>query len=117
MIRCFLFFDDWMIDDIKDVERHFGSPQLDGPLITGEFGLDSTVELPGDQWPTKWRMWYLRRLEPDKITEPGRNPRSYFCLAESDDGFEWRRAKLPEGHRPVRDLENCVFEHSAKQIR
>ncbi|MAE66783.1 MAG: hypothetical protein CMJ18_21145 [Phycisphaeraceae bacterium] len=116
MINCFFFFDDWMIDDIKDVERHFGQPQFEGPLITGEFGLANTVELPGEQWPTTWRMWY-RRVESDERTEPGRNPRSYFCLAESDDGVEWRRARLPEGYCPVGNLENCVFEHPAKQIR
>ena len=58
MIRCFLFFDDWMIDDIRDVERCFGSPRPEGPLITGEFGKNMrTVEMPGDQWPTRWRMW------------------------------------------------------------
>ena len=117
MMKLFLFLDDWMIDDCKDVERRYGKPKEEGPVIAGEFGSESTIELPGDQWPTKWRMFYTRRLRPDEITEPGMNPRSQFCLAESDDGIEWRRAKLPDDYRPVAHYDNCVFAETAKQIR
>ncbi len=118
MIRCFLFFDDWMIDDIRDVERCFGSPQPEGPLITGDFGKQMrTVEMPGDQWPTKWRMWYANPPDPEDRSEPGRNPQEYFCLAESDDGFEWRSVHLPMEERPYKEYPNAAFEHGAKEVR
>ena len=118
MIRTFLFFDNWMMDDMRDVERCFGTPQPEGPLITGEFGENMrTLEMPGDQWPTKWRMWYANPPEPEERSEPGRNPMEYFCLAESDDGFEWRRANIPKDKRPYPEYPNAAFEHGAKEVR
>ena len=118
-IGTFLFFDDWMIDDCHDIERCYGRPKVQDPVIMGgEFGQPCTIERPGDQWPTEWRMWHVGRLDPDKITEPGRNPRGYLCMAESDDGVAWRKAKLPDGHRPVNDLPSAVHVHgSTPEVR
>lgn len=115
MINCILFLDRWLIDDMRDVVHCFGRPKIRPTPHSGdEFCNPMMVERTGGRWPAEWRMYYSRALHQEEITEPGRNPRAHLCLAESDDGVEWRRATLPDDYRPVKDLPNAVADEFIK---
>jgi len=78
------FFDDYWLDDKRDVMRIWYSPQYAG--CHDEAGI-----YPSAAWcpeAGKYRLWY------EVVPDMGKDGVRYLALAESDNGTDWRQAEV-----------------------
>ena len=100
-MKTILFFDDWLLDAKRNIERRFISPESIGQEITFEGSADNVHELIGqnntypnyirDPETGAFKMWYQKA---GQLAAPGLNFNGILCYAESDDGIHWRKPDL-----------------------
>ena len=99
-VRTILFFDDFPLDEYRNIRRRFMRPT---PVEEGLFQDDTTlsatsrcsVEYSPDS--KRYRMWYRLHCPPEPVRPArGRDYVAVLALAESADGIHWRAAHLKE---------------------
>ena len=89
-----LFLDNFILDELTDVERRFPEPERpDDPVLeVGELPWEQAdVVIPAaalrDPNDGRFRLWYNTSLESDPFGDRG----MILCCAESSDGLHWEK--------------------------
>ena len=115
-----LFLDNFILDELTDVERRFPEPEraAEPVLEVGELPWErentvlacAALQDPDDG---RFRLWYNTAVEDDPYGDSG----MIMCCAESDDGVQWVKP-LSDRCLPFGDLRetNIVLEDSGHHI-
>lgn len=94
MGQTFLFFDDFLLTEYRQVVRRFSRPEPVEGGIFPEGDWLITVEFVPEEGI--YRMWHRRWLQlPGPSPRPDARAYPVMAVAESDDGIHWRPAELP----------------------
>ncbi|NKB70964.1 MAG: hypothetical protein GKR89_28160 [Candidatus Latescibacteria bacterium] len=115
-----LFLDNFILDHLENVERHFPKPERSaGPLVQGsELPWEKSASIftaaaLHDPEERKFKLWYCTSLGNDPFGDQG----MIMCCAESTDCIHWEKPRYPDCI-PHQDhsATNIVLEDSGHHI-